>query len=209
MRLPASIVAQPPGTGEASHLPAAHVDPTEVSDVEPTAAKREPWWVRASGVIAEGVFINVAAVLIAVTGAIYVGMYHAPWVKSLADHRPNALQAGDAMSVATAAAPANAATPAPPTEPTAPPALSSTSPSALPSTSPPDHVAAARNRMEQRIYSQVPSRTRKVVENETLNEGAPARDSEASASGNVRHHHRSPRQTHYRAPGNAAWYKGA
>ena len=139
MRLPASITAQPPDAADPSHLAATHVDPTEVSDVEQTDAERKPFWGRVSAAVFDGAFGSVAAAFIAVTGAIYVGMYHAPWVKSLASHTPTAAHAGNAMSVAVAATPANASTPV-----EAPPAAEAPAS--------PDRVAAARDRMEQRIY---------------------------------------------------------
>lgn len=196
MRLPASITAQPPDATEPSHLAATHVDPTEVSDVEQAAAERKPWWERVSGAVVGGAFSSVAAALIAVTGAIYVGMYHAPWVKSLASRTPTAAQAGDAMSVAMAAGPANAATPASAVAPA--PAEAATQPAS------PDRVAAARDRMEQRVYSQVqPPRARTVAERETLE------DNDAPASANARRHHRGTRYMRHGAPFNAAWYKGA
>ncbi|EFP65533.1 Uncharacterised protein [Ralstonia pickettii] len=196
MRLPASITAQPPVATEPSHLAATHVDPTEASDVEQAAAGPKPWWERVSGVVLGGAFSSVAAALIAVTGAIYVGMYHAPWVKSLASHTPTAEQAGDAMSVAMATGTANAAAPAStaapaPTEAATPPAS-------------PDRVAAARDRMEQRVYSQVQQpRARTVAERETVEEN------EAPAPASPRRRHRSTRYMHHSAPFNAAWYKGA
>lgn len=196
MRLPASITAQPPDAAESSHLAATHVDPTEVSDVEQAAAARKPWWERVSGAVVGGAFSSVAAALIAVTGAIYVGMYHAPWVKSLAGHTPTAAQAGDAMSVAMAAGPANAATPASAVAPA--PAEAATQPVSA------DRVAAARDRMEQRVYSQVQQpRARTVAERETLE------DNDAPAPANVRRHHRGTRYIRHGAPFNAAWYKGA
>lgn len=201
MRLPASTTAQPPDATEsshlASHLAATHVDPTEVSDVEQTADERKPWWERMSGAVAGSAFSSVAAALITVTGAIYVGMYHAPWVRSLASHTPTAAQAGDAMSVAVAAAPANAATPAA----TSAPALVD---AAAQQPASPDHVAAARDRMEQRVYSQVQQpRARTVAERETLE------DNDAPAPSNARRHHRGARYMRHGAPYNAAWYKGA
>jgi len=199
MRLPASITAQPPDATESSHLAATHVDPTDVSDVEQTVAERKPWWARVSGALVGGAFSSVAAALIAVTGAIYVGMYHAPWVKSLASHTPTATQAGDAMSVAMAAGPANAATSAPTSAAAPAPAEASAQPAA------PDHVAAARDRMEQRVYSQVQQpRARTVAEREIIedNDDAPARNT-------VRRHHRGTRYMRHGAPYNAAWYKGA
>lgn len=196
MRLPASITAQPPGATEPSHLAATHVDPTEVSDVEQATAKRKPWWGRVSDAVMGGAFSSVAAALIAVTGAIYVGMYHAPWVKSLAGHTPSAAQAGDAMSVAMADGPANAAAPALTAAPA--PAEAATQPAS------PDRVAAARDRMEQRVYSQVqPPRARTVAERETME------DNDAPAPANARRHRRGTRYMRHGAPFNAAWYKGA
>lgn len=196
MRLPASITAQPPDTQDALHLAATHVDPTEVSDVEQTAAERQPWWGRVSSAVMGGAFSSVAAALIAVTGAVYVGMYHAPWVRSLASHTPTATQASDAMSVAMAAGPANAATPAPTPAPA--PADAAGQPAS------PDRVAAARDRMEQRVYSQVQQpRARTVAERETIEEN------DAPAPGKARRHHRGTRYMHRSAPHNAAWYKGA
>jgi hypothetical protein len=203
MRLPASTTAQPPDATESSHLashPAAtYVDPTEVSDVEQTAGERKPWWGRVSGAVAGSAFSSVAAAMIVVTGAIYVGMYHAPWVTSLASHTPTAAQAGDAMSVAMAAAPANAATPA---------AMPASAPADAVAQQPasPDRVAAARDRMEQRVYSQVQqprARARTVAERETLE------DNDAPAPGNARRHHRGARYMRHGAPYNATWYKGA
>ncbi|MCO5399912.1 hypothetical protein [Ralstonia soli] len=199
MRLPASITAQPPDPKDASHFAATHVDPTQVSDAEQPAAEHEPWWRRVSRAVVGGAFSSVAAALIAVTGAIYVGMYHAPWVQSLASHRPTATQASDAMSVAVAAGPANAATPG--ATAASAPAVAETS---LPPDSP-DRVAAARDRMEQRVYSQVQApRARTVAERETIEEGS------APAPAKARRHHRGNRYTHHGlAPYNAAWYKGA
>jgi hypothetical protein len=46
-------------------------------------------------------------------------------------------------------------------------------PSAQPA-SPDDRIAAARDRMEQRIYSQMPARARTVTETEAIDESAPA-----------------------------------
>ncbi|CAJ0849422.1 hypothetical protein [Ralstonia flatus] len=197
MRLPASITAQPPVATEPSHLAATHVDPTEVSDVGQTAAERKSWWERVSSVVLGGAFSSVAAALIAVTGATYVGMYHAPWVKSLASHTPTAEQAGDAMSVAMAAGPANAAAPASTAAPA--PADAATQPAS------PDRVAAARDRMEQRVYSQVQQpRARTVAERETMQD-----NDDAPAPASPRRHHRGTRYMRHSAPFNAAWYKGA
>lgn len=207
MRLPASITAQAPDTAQTSPLAATHVDPTEVSDVQATApaAERKPWWARLSGAIVGSVFTNVAAALIAVTGAVYVGMYHAPWVKSLANHTPTAAQAGDAMGVAVAAAPASAAPSA-----SAVPATAATVAQSEPAQpASPDRVAAARDRMEQRIYTQVPARARTVAESETMNDEAPALEGEGRASRGTRRHHRGVRHGGHGAPWNAAWYKGA
>ena len=196
MRLPASVTAQPPDTNDASHLAATHVDPTRVSDVEQTAAERQSWWGRVSSAVVGGAFSSVAAALIAVTGAIYVGMYHAPWVRSLASRTPTTTQASDAMSVAMAAGPANAA--APESAPAPAPVDATAQPAS------PDRVAAARDRMEQRVYSQVQQpRARTVVERETIDE------SNGPAPGKARRHHRGPRYMHRSAPYNAAWYKGA
>lgn len=207
MRLPASITAQAPDTAQTSPLAATHVDPTEVSDVQATApaAERKPWWARLSGAIVGSVFTNVAAALIAVTGAVYVGMYHAPWVKSLANHTPTAAQAGDAMGVAVAAAPASAAPSA-----SAVPATAATVAQSEPAQpASPDRVAAARDRMEQRIYSQVPARARTVAESEIQNDDAPALEGDGRASRGTRRHHRGVRHGGHGAPWNAAWYKGA
>lgn len=207
MRLPASITAQAPDTAQTSPLAATHVDPTEVSDVQATApaAERKPWWARLSGAIVGSVFTNVAAALIAVTGAVYVGMYHAPWVKSLANHTPTAAQAGDAMGVAVAAAPASAAPSA-----SAVPATAATVAQSEPAQpASPDRVAAARDRMEQRIYSQVPARARTVAESEIQNDDAPALEGDGRASRGTRRHHRGARHGGHGAPWNAAWYKGA
>lgn len=207
MRLPASITAQAPDTAQTSPLAATHVDPTEVSDVQATApaAERKPWWARLSGAIVGSVFTNVAAALIAVTGAVYVGMYHAPWVKSLANHTPTAAQAGDAMGVAVAAAPASAAPSA-----SAVPATAATVAQSEPGQpASPDRVAAARDRMEQRIYSQVPARARTVAESEIQNDDAPALEGDGRASRGTRRHHRGVRHGGHGAPWNAAWYKGA
>jgi len=187
MRLPASITAQPPDATEVAHLAATQGDPTDVSDVAQTAAERKPWWARVSTAVAGGVFTSAAAALIAVTGATYVGLYHAPWVRSLASHTPAATQAGDAVSVANAAPPATAA------------AETITEPAS------PEQVAAARDRMEQRVYSQVQQPgARTVADRETLD------DNDAPTSGNARRHHRGTRYmrhgaAHYSAP----WYKGA
>ena len=109
MRLPASVTTQPPEPINAPQPAATYVDPTEVADVPQAQVEHKPWWVRASSAIVNGAFTNVAAAFIAVTGAIYVGMAHAPWVRSLAGHTPTAEQASDAMSVAMAATPASAA----------------------------------------------------------------------------------------------------
>lgn len=192
MRLPASLTALPPDGSDLAHSAASHADPTGLSDAGQTVAERKPWWARVSNAVAGGVFTSAAGALIAVTGAIYVGMYHAPWVKSLASHTPTAAQAGDAMGIAMAAGPANAA-----------PAASAPA-EAVAQPAPPDHVAAARDRMEQRVYSQVQRpRARTVAETETLG------DSEAPAPSNARRRHRSPRYVPHGAPYNAAWYKGA
>lgn len=169
------------------------------------AAERKPWWARLSGAIVGSVFTNVAAALIAVTGAVYVGMYHAPWVKSLANHTPTAAQAGDAMGVAVAAAPASAAPSA-----SAVPATAATVAQSEPGQpASPDRVAAARDRMEQRIYSQVPARARTVAESEIQNDDAPALEGDGRASRGTRRHHRGVRHGGHGAPWNAAWYKGA
>lgn len=203
MRLPASTTAQPPDVTESSRLSshpgAVHVDPTGVSDVEPTAGERKSWWGRMSSAVADSAFSSVATALIVVTGAIYVGMYHAPWVKSLASHTPTTAQAGDAMSVAMAATPANAATPAQtPASAPAPAAAAAQQPAS------PDRVAAARDRMEQRVYSQMQQpRARTVAERETLE------DNGAPAPSNARRHHRGARYTRHGAPYSGAWYKGA
>ena len=195
MRLPASITAQPPDAADPSHLAATHVDPTEVSDVEQTDAERKPFWGRVSAAVFDGAFGSVAAAFIAVTGAIYVGMYHAPWVKSLASHTPTAAQAGNAMSVAVAAGPANASTPV-----EAPPAAEAPAEPA-----PPDRVAAARDRMEQRIYSQVPrARARTVAERETI-----AGEDDSPPARSTRRHNRGTRSARNGTPFNPSWYKGA
>lgn len=217
MRLPASITAQPPDAPDPSHQAATHVDPTTVSDVdaESSAAERKPWWARVTGAIVGSALTNVAAALIAVTGAVYVGMYHAPWVKRMADHTPTAAQAGDAVGVAVAAAPASAATPStsatsttaasrePAAQPESPP------PALAPSPATPDRVAAARDRMEQRIYSQVPTRARTVAENETMNDDAPKAMKRGPAPSKARRYHRGTRRVAQGSPANAAWYKGA
>jgi len=158
MRLPASVTTQPPEPINAPQPAATYVDPTEVADVPQAQVEHKPWWVRASSAIVNGAFTNVAAAFIAVTGAIYVGMAHAPWVRSLAGHTPTAEQASDAMSVAMAATPASAATP---------------------QAAQPDPVEAARDRMEQRVYSQaspaprIPSLRRNLPT--TLTATAPSR----------------------------------
>ncbi len=211
MRLPASITAQAPDTTQTPPLAATHVDPTEVSDVQsaPPAAERKPWWARVSGAILASAFTNVAAALIAVTGAVYVGMYHAPWVKTLASHTPTATQAGDAMGVAVAAAPPSAAPSAASTPSTSAATAATVAQSEPAQPASPDRVAAARDRMEQRIYSQVPARARTVAENETMNDEAPALEGESRASRGTRRHHRGVRHGGHGAPWNAAWYKGA
>lgn len=209
MRLPASITAQPPDDTVSSHRAAMHVDPTEVSDVEavPTAAERQPWWVGVPGVIVGSGFASVAAVLIAVTGAVYVGMVHAPWVRSLASRTPTAAQAGEAVGAAMAAALASSA----------PPASGAIAVAAAPAAQPespaqpasPDRVATARDRMEQRIYSQLPPRARTVAENKTMNDGTPTAENDDPASSSPRRHHRGTRQVRHGAHWNAGWYKGA
>lgn len=181
MRLPASITDQPPDAVDVPPLP---------------AAERGRWWVHVSSVIGNGVFSNVTGALIAVVGALYVGIYHAPWVRSLADHKPAVAQAGVAVSVAMAATPASAATPAPSPEPSAPPAS-------------PDHVAAARDRMEQRIYSQSPSRTGQVADNATPNDDAPALGNDGLTRSDAGRHHRGTRHVRSRVAWDAGWYKGA
>lgn len=205
MRLPASMTALPPNAAEAPPpLAAMHVDPTRVSDVEaePRAAECRPWWARAWGAMVGGAFTNVAAALIAVMGAAYVGMYHAPWVKSLAGRAPATAQAGEAVSVAVAAVPASAV----PSRPAAP--MAQLEPSAQAAS--PERVAAARDRMEQRIYSQMPARARTVAETETIDESAPGLESHGRTSRDTRRHHRGARHLKGQgAPWNAAWYKGA
>lgn len=176
---------------------------------QPPAAERKPWWARVPAAIVGSAFTNVAAALIAVTGAVYVGMYHAPWVKSLANHTPTAEQAGDAMGVAVAAAPASAAPSA-----SATPSASAVTAATVAQSEPaqpasPERVAAARDRMEQRIYSQVPARARTVAGSETMNDEAPALEGDGRASRGTRRHHRGVRHGGHGAPWNAAWYKGA
>lgn len=180
MRLPASITAQPPNSADTPHMLAAHVDPAEVSDVQQTPAERKPWWARVSSAIARGAFTNVAAALIAVTGAIYVGMVHAPWVRSLAGYTPTAEQAGAATSQ-----PADSAQP--------------------------DTVAVARDRMEQRVYAQVPQgAVRTVAQTKVVNDGAPVLGSGGPATSGMRRHHRGVRHAYQGGSAwNARWYKGA
>lgn len=195
MRLPVSIIAQPPIATESPHLAATYADSTEASDMGWTAAGPEPWWERVSGVVLGGVFNSAVAALIAVTDTIHVGMYHAPWVKSLANHTPTAEQAGDAMSVAMATGTANAAAS------TSTAALTPTG-AAMPPASP-DRIVAAHDRMEQRVYSQVQQlHARTVAEREMVEEnGVPTPASS-------RHCYRSTRYTHHSAPFNTAWHKG-
>lgn len=191
MRLPASTTTQPPEPMDAPQLAATYVDPTGVSDVPPAQVEHKPWWARASSAIVHGAFTNVAAAFIAVTGAIYVGMVHAPWVRSLAGHTPTAVQASDAMSVAMAAPPASAATPLASQQGTQP-----------------DPVAAARDRMEQRVYSQMPPASAQTV---AATENANDVDDGPVAS-SPRHRHRGARHVTYRRAAsawNAHWYKGA
>lgn len=188
MRLPASVTTQPPEPIDTPQPAATYVDPTEVADVPQAQVEHKPWWVRASSAIVNGAFTNVAAAFIAVTGAIYVGMAHAPWVRSLAGHTPTAEQASDAMSVAMAATPASAATP---------------------QAAQPDPVEAARDRMEQRVYSQVSPATTHTV---AATEFADDVDSDGPVASTPRRHHRGSRHvTHRRATSawNAHWYKGA
>ncbi|WP_296227248.1 hypothetical protein [Ralstonia sp. UBA689] len=196
MRLPASITAQPPDPADAPHMLAAHVDPAEVSDVQPTPAERKPWWARVSSAIARGAFTNVVAALIAVTGAIYVGMVHAPWVRSLAGYTPTAEQAGHAMSMAVAASRAGAAMSQPVDSAQA---------------AQPDPVAVARDRMEQRVYGQVPQgATRAVAQTEAVDDGAPVLESGSPAASGARRHHRRARHAYQGGSAwNAHWYKGA
>lgn len=149
-----------------------------------------------SGVALGDAFGGVAVALIAVTGAIYVGMYHIPWVRNLASHASMVEQAGDATSMATATDTTSAATPASttvpaPTETTTPPAS-------------PDRVAAARDRMRRRIYSQVQQpRARTVVGHETVEEN------EVPAPSSPRCCYRSTRYMYHSASFNTARYKGA
>lgn len=192
MRLPASMTPEPPEPTDVPQLAATYVDPTEVSDVPEAQVEHKPWWVRASSAVVHGAFTNVAAAFIAVTGAIYVGMVHAPWVRSLAGHTPTAVQASDAMSVATAATPASAATP-----------------QAAQQGTQPDPVAVARDRMEQRVYSRVPpATTHTVAATESTNDA----DSDSPVASTPRRHHRGTRHVTYRRAAsawNTHWYKGA
>lgn len=96
-----------------------------------------------------------------------------------------------AAGTANAAAPASTAAPAP--------AEAATQPAS------PDRVAAARDRMEQRVYSQVQQpRTRTVAERETMQD-----NDDAPAPASPHRHHRGARYMRHSAPFNAAWYKGA
>ncbi|WP_199028352.1 hypothetical protein [Ralstonia sp. ASV6] len=188
MRLPASVTTQPPEPADTPQLAATYVDPAEVSDVPQAQLARKPWWTRASRAIVSGAFTNVAAAFIAVTGAIYVGMVHAPWVRGLAGHTSTAVQASDAMSAAMAATPASAATM---------------------QAGQPDPVEAARDRMEQRVYSQVsPAAAHTVAATESANDV----DSDGPVASTPRRHHRGTRHATYRravSAWNAHWYKGA
>lgn len=183
MRLPASITAQPPDSADTPHMLATHVDPTGVSDVQQAPAERRPWWACVSSAIVHGAFTNVAAALIAVAGAIYVGMVHAPWVRSLAGHTLTAEQAG-----ATTSQPADSAQAAQP-----------------------DPVAVARDRMEQRVYAQVPQgAARTVAQTKVVNDGAPVLGSGSPAASGTRRHHRGVRHSYQGdSAWNARWYKGA
>lgn len=202
MRLPASITAQPSDPTDAQHPALTYVDPADVSDVEQTPAERKPWWARVSSAIAHGAFTNAAAALIAVAGAVYVGMVHAPWVRSVAGYRPTAEQASNAVSVAMAASPAGAAMPQP-VEPAAP-AESEPAPQ-------PDPVAVARGRMEQRVYAQVRhGPTRAVAQKRVVSDGGSALDSGRPAAGRARRHHHGARHASQGShPWNTKWYQGA
>ncbi|AXW61335.1 hypothetical protein CJO94_04605 [Ralstonia solanacearum] len=178
MRLPASTTVRPPQPAETPELAEPTIDPV---DTPATDALPESRWRRAARRLFGGAFLSVVSVLIAVGGAIYIGMAHAPWVDHLVAQTPSA--AKDAADVTATAV----------------------SPSAVGA---PDAASAARDRMEARVYSQgPPASTRTVAQADTAEE-APAPERGASPSPLRRHHRAVTRHVRQTNPWGSHWYAG-
>ncbi|OKA44977.1 hypothetical protein ACPEAN_01735 [Ralstonia solanacearum] len=180
MRLPASTV-HPPQPAEMSKLAEPAVDP----DDPPAAdALPESRWRRAARRWFGGAFLSVASMLIAVSGAGYIGMAHAPWLDHLVAQTPSA--AKDAATVAAMAVSSSAV---------GAPDLG------------PDSVSAARDRMDARVYSQVPHASARSVAQTEAAADVPAPERAAPSH----RHHRAAiriRHGHQADPWGSHWYAG-
>ncbi len=175
MRLPASPTAHPPQPAEISAPAGPAIAP---ADAPATGALPESRWRRAARRLFGGAFLSVVSVLIAVGGAIYIGMAHAPWLDHLVARTPSA--AKDAANVAATAV----------------------SPSAVGA---PDAASAARDRMDARVYAQVPPASTRTVAQAQTAEDAPAPQRAAPSH---RHHRALTRHARQANPWNSHWHTG-
>ncbi|MHA6909380.1 hypothetical protein ACQUJS_13270 [Ralstonia pseudosolanacearum] len=178
MRLPASPTAHPSDPAEMSGLaePASDAAETPAAAADARPASR---WRRAMRRLFGGAFLSVAPVLIAMGGALYIGMAHAPWLDHLMASTPSA--AKDAADVAATVV----------------------SPSAVGA---PDAVSAARDRMEARVYAQVPAASASTVAQAETVEEAPAPGRTAAPR---RHHRARTRHVRRADAWDAHWYAGS
>ncbi|CBJ37083.1 conserved protein of unknown function [Ralstonia solanacearum CMR15] len=178
MRLPASPTAHPPDPAEMSGLaePAADAAETPAPAADARPASR---WRRAMRRLLGGAFLSVAPVLIAVGGALYIGMAHAPWLDHLMARTPSV--AKDAADVAATAV----------------------SPSAVGAL---DAASAARDRMDARVYSQVPTVSARTVAQAETAEEAPA---PGRAAAPQRHHRAWTRHVRRADAWDSHWYAGS
>ncbi|ALF88891.1 MULTISPECIES: hypothetical protein [Ralstonia solanacearum species complex] len=181
MRLPASTTVHSPQPAEMSKPAEPAVDP---ADSPAADALPESRWRRAARRWFGGAFLSVASVLIAVSSAGYIGMAHAPWLDRLVTQTPSA--AKDAANVAATAV----------------------SPSAVGAPdSVPDSASAARDRMDARVYSQVPPASARTVAQTDAADEVPAPERAAPSH---RHHRSAIRIRHGRQadPWGSHWYAG-
>ncbi|MDO3505630.1 hypothetical protein [Ralstonia pseudosolanacearum] len=178
MRLPASPTAHPSDPAEMSGLaePASDAAETPAAVADALPGSR---WRRAMRRLSGGAFLSVAPVLIAVGGAIYIGMAHAPWLDHLMARTPSA--AKDAANVAATAV----------------------SPSAVGA---PDAVSAARDRMDARVYAQVPTASARTAAQAETAEEAPA---PGRAAASRRHHRVWTRHVRRADAWDSHWYAGS
>lgn len=184
MRLPASITVHPPQPAERPNLVEPVADPADPADPPAADALPESRWRRAARRWFGGAFLSVASVLIAVSGAGYIGMAHAPWLDHLVTQTPSA-----AKDVATVAAMAV-----------------SSSAVGAPDLGP-DSVSAARDRMDARVYSQVPHASARSVAQTDAAADVPAPERAAPSH----RHHRAAiriRHGHQADPWGSHWYAG-